>query len=217
MTKAMKQTASELPRQMVWRHIARRFEDDRECLASYLAMEAAEVLEGVKPGNLVSLSSRPQACGRSMLDLWRRHGQELLAGCGLAAEELAAQAGSILLYIYRPEELQRLLARTSVRVILEKAGYDGPVGPGELFAGLREKMTGGQFPHEIGIILGYPLKDVVAFMGWVTLPFACQGPWKIYGDPRPSLELALRFRECRCRMAGRLASGSPLECLGKAA
>ena len=207
-----------LPRHEVWRGLRRHFSDDRECIASFLALEAAEVIEGIKPGNLVSISGRPQRCGRNLSGLWRRYGGELLAESGLAAEVLAEEEETILLYFYRPAALDRLLDRRSVRVILEKAGYPRPVRADELFDELRKRMKGGGFPHEIGIFLGYPLKDVVAFMGWVAIPFACQGPWKIYGDPNDSLDLALRFRESRCRMAHRLVScRSPLECLRSAA
>jgi hypothetical protein len=55
---------------------------------------------------------------------------------------------------------------------------------------------------------GYPAKDVAAFMGLVKLPFACQGPWKIYGDPLQSLGLAEQYRCCRQRMCAVLASGN---------
>ncbi|WP_255396957.1 DUF3793 family protein [Geobacter sp. DSM 9736] len=48
---------------------------------------------------------------------------------------------------------------------------------------LKSHLTGKSFPHEIGIFLGYSLKDVIGFMGWAPLPFTCQGPWKIFGDP----------------------------------
>lgn len=209
---------AKLPRHEVWRGLGRSFSDDRECIASFLALEAAEVIDGIKPGNLVSVGGRPQRCGRSLATLWQRHASELLTESGLAAEIVAEQEGTLLLYIYRPEALERLLARKSVKVILEKAGYVWPVGTDGLFDQLRERMKGGGFPHEIGIFLGYPLKDVVAFMGWVSIPFACQGPWKIYGDPLESLDLAFRFRECRCRMANRLTSCvTPLDCLRHAA
>jgi hypothetical protein len=60
------------------------------------------------------------------------------------------------------------------------------------------------FPHEVGVFLGYPLKDVAGFMGWVDLPVTCQGPWKIYGNPDRSLALADGFRACRLRMDQRL-------------
>ena len=42
----------------------------------------------------------------------------------------------------------------------------------------------------------------------------CQGPWKIYGDPAPSLRLAEEFLQCRCRMARRLTiCTNPFDCL----
>ena len=209
---------AKLPRHEVWRGLGRNFSDDRECIASFLALEAAEVIAGIKPGNLVSVGGRPQRCGRNLAALWRHHGSGLLEESGLAAEIVAEQEGTLLLYIYRPEALERLLARKSVKVILEKTGYVWPVETDGLFDQLRERMKGGIFPHEIGIFLGYPLKDVVAFMGLVSIPFACQGPWKIYGNPLESLDLAFRFRECRCRMANRLASCvTPFDCLRSAA
>jgi hypothetical protein len=50
-------------------------------------------------------------------------------------------------------------------------------------------------------------------MGWVHLPVTCQGPWKIYGNPRPSLDVVAACRGCRDRMAQQLLAGaSPFEC-----
>ncbi len=74
--------------------------------------------------------------------------------------------------------------------------------------------TGESFPHKIGVFLGYPLKNVAAFMGLVLIPFSCQGPWKIFGDPSEILRLAETSRCCRARMVERLSScASALECL----
>ena len=61
-------------------------------------------------------------------------------------------------------------------------------------------------------------KDVAAFLGWVALPFATQGPWKIYGNAEPSLRLAATHRRCREHMARQLAAfANPFECLQGAA
>jgi len=196
-------------RRPVWQEFSRHFADDRECLAAFLALEAAELLEGVKPANMVNVSNRRRPCGRNLYQLWKKNGVALLRESGLAARELADRGDSLLLFIYRPNALKQLLARKSVSVILQKAGYSEPGDPEKVLAELQFRLTGGGFPHEIGAILGYPLKDVVGFMGWARLEFTCQGPWKIYGDPRESLRLAATFQHCRSRMAGRLACGAP--------
>ena len=37
------------------------------------------------------------------------------------------------------------------------------------------------FPHEIGVFLGYPLEDVVGFIRHRGKCFTCCGCWKSYG------------------------------------
>ena len=197
-----------------WQELSRRFPDDRDCLASFLALETAEVLEGAKPGNLINISNRNRSCGRNLYRLWKKYGADLLDESGLEVRELVDRGSSVLLYLYRPDQFKALLARKSVSVILGKAGYREPGDPEKTFLELESRLSRGGFPHEIGIFLGYPLKDVIGFMGWAPLPVACQGPWKIFGDPSESLRLAEAHRECRCRMSQQLTSGcKPQDCL----
>jgi hypothetical protein len=197
-----------------WHELAARFADERECLASFLALEAAEVLGGEKPANLINIANRRRACGRNLYRLWQRHGASLLRQGSLTVREMADRGDSLLLLIYRPQALAALLARPNVVGFLRKAGYTNPADPQTSLTELQSRISAAGFPHEIGVFLGYPLKDVAGFMGWIQLPFACQGPWKIYGDPRGSLDLAEAFRQCRHRMARHLARcTTPVDCL----
>lgn len=201
-----------------WQDFSGRYPLDRDCLASFLALELAEVLQGEKPANLVCLANKRRSCGRNLYLLWKEHGQALLEESGLKVRVLADRGSSLLLLLFCPLALGSLLEQKSVRVILGKAGYNQPCDQEKVLSELESRMTGEGFPHEIGVFLGYPLKDVVGFMGWARLSFTCQGPWKIFGDPAPSLRLAETHRECRCRISRQLASGrSPHECLRAAA
>lgn len=201
-----------------WQVLSAQFPDDRECLASFLVLEVAEVLQGAKPANLVSIANRSRTCGRNPYLLWKEHGAALIAESGLAVRELVDRGSSILLLLYRPEALDELLAKKSVAVILGKVGYPDCSDREAVLQELTCRVAGEGFPHEIGVFLGYPLKDVVGFLGWARLNFTCQGPWKIFGEPSQSLSLARVHRECRCLMSQRLAAGcSPLECLRSAA
>jgi len=196
-----------------WRDLATFFTETRSCFAAYLAMEGAEVVEGEKPGNLVNLVNRDRSCGLNPYRLWKECGTELLSGTGLTALELIDRGDSMLIYLYRIDLLREIMSRRGVTIILGRQGYQPDDLQGTLHQ-LRERLQSGAFPHEIGIFLGYPLKDVLAFMGQIRLAFSCQGPWKIYGDPVPSLELACRYRECRWKMADRLRSAAvPASCL----
>lgn len=210
----MQHNRSNMERRPFWQELAGRFADERECLAAFLALETAEVLDGGKPANLINIANRRRACGRNFYRIWRRHGATLLRQSGLAVRELADRGSSLLLLIYRPQALSTLLARPNVVGFLRKAGYAQPADVQLALKELQSRISAAGFPHEIGVFLGYPLKDVAGFMGWAPLPFTCQGPWKIYGDPTGSLGLAETFRQSRCRMARRLSCcATPVDCL----
>jgi hypothetical protein len=200
----MQQHHADPRRRTAWHDLAQRFAEERECLASFLALETAEVLAGEKPANLVNLNNRRRPCGRNLYHLWQRHGRDLVAQSGLAVRELAERGHSRLLLLYRPQVLAALLAKANVSGFLRRAGYAAPVEPEAALTELQSRFSAAGFPHEVGVFLGYPLKDVAGFLGWVDLPVTGQGPWKIYGNPGPSLALADTFRACRCRMARRL-------------
>jgi len=199
----------------VWMDIAGRFPDDRDCLAAFIAFEAAEVLSGVKPSALINLPDRQRSCGKNFFSIWKEHGQDLIRESSLEGTILVERRGSLLLFLYDRGALCRLLAEKKVVAMLRRAGYTGELELDSLLSELGARFVSGVVPHEIGIILGYPLKDVAGFMGISRRQFSCQGPWKIYGNPKESLRLAETHRQCRSRMAGRLLSGwEPYQCLG---
>lgn len=194
--------------------IAHRFGPESDCLAAFIALETAEVLAGAKPSALISIPDRPHACGRNLYRLWHEHGPAVLERTCLSAREIGKGPGFVQLFFYIAADFSQFLGRRDVTALLKRAGYQGPFSTDHALTQLEERLKSGAFPHEIGIFLGYPPKDVAAFMGWIKLPFACQGPWKMFGNPRASLGLAETFRACRRSMAKRLASAqSALDCI----
>lgn len=198
-----------------WHSVVRRFPGERDCLASFLAYESAEILAGVKPASLINLVNRPHHCGRNFYRLWKECGPALLEKSGLVGRELVDRGDSLLLLVYDPSLLEALLQRSSTRAMLHRAGYAQAEDTIAVLAELQERCRAGEgFPHEIGIFLGFPLKDVAAFLGWVVLPLTVQGPWKIYGQPEKSLDLAATHQRCREQMVRKLARcGRPEDCL----
>ncbi len=198
-----------------WSRLADRFPTEKECLAAYVALETAEVLAEAKPASLLSIPNRPRACGRNLYVLWKNHGNDLLADSPLKVRELVDRGNSVMLLFYHKELFERHLVRRDIKALLERAGYRGNYTLADILNNLISQLQQGEFPHEIGLLLGYPPKDVAAFMGLIRLPFTCQGPWKIYGNPEESLRLAERFRHCRSVMAEKLSlCASAIHCLG---
>ncbi len=52
------------------------------------------------------------------------------------------------------------------------------------------------FPHEIGVFLGYPLYDVVGFIENQGRNFTCCGCWKAYGDPDAAQQHFAQLNKC---------------------
>ena len=62
------------------------------------------------------------------------------------------------------------------------------------FQRLRE--TNG-FPHEIGLFLGYPPRDVLAFLGEISAPCLLCGYWKVYFNVEEAKQLFAQYDHCR--------------------
>ncbi len=190
-------------------HILERFDNPLDCLTAHLMLECSEVLAGAKPANLISLVNRTRSCGRNLYQIWHSHHEELATRLSdLNFIVLQTRERAILLLCFNRDHLEHHLSHPGIRILLRKAGYSEHDPVDALLAELCRRIGAHEsFPHEIGLFIGYPAKDVAAFMGLVKLPFACQGPWKIYGNPERSLGLAEQFRCCRQRMGEILATG----------
>jgi len=187
-----------------------RFSDPFDCLTAHLMLECSEVLAGVKPANLISLVNRTRPCGRNLYQLWAIHHADITCCLGnITFKVLQTRERSLLILCYNRDHLKSHLSHAGIRTMLHKAGYETEVSCDSLLEELCRRIgNNDSFPHEIGLFIGYPAKDVAAFMGLVKLPFACQGPWKIYGNPAQSLELAEQYRCCRQKMSTLLTSGN---------
>lgn len=184
-----------------------QFADPIDCLTAHLMLECSEVLAGVKPANLISVVNRTRSCGKNLYHLWQQYHQQATARISsLRFIVMHDKERALLLFCYDHNQLQQKLDHAGVRTLLTKAGYDAHASCDALIHELQSRIASNNaFPHEIGLFIGYPAKDVAAFMGLVKLPFTCQGPWKIYGSPEKSLHLAQQFRTKRACMSSRLS------------
>lgn len=191
-----------------WLSVATEVPDSRECVATFLVFGSAEVLSGVRPANLVHIFNRTFGCGRNMYDLWHKYGAALMQESRIEAMPLHNSPTSTLLLLYAPVLLQRRLHSRSATTFLCTLGYSITKEIDEILHQLRARFVGTDVPHEIGVFLGYPLKDVAAFMGHNELPVASQRLWKIYGRSHRSEALADLYQKHHTRIAKQLRAES---------
>ena len=151
----------------------------------------APTLASLKTGSLFSSAFSSRA---EMLSSVRAL-NERLQGKGLRVLPMRYRAGIGLIYIYRPGKLSRDLRDADASRLLRDCGYPGG-NENRCIRCLIDRLNARQdFPHEIGLFLGYPPVDVEGFMRH-PCDCKCSGCWKVYGDVDAAQRTFARYRKC---------------------
>lgn len=154
----------------------------------------AATLAGMKAGSIFNVTFPAEEALRA----WIRDINQNLCLSGLVLYPLRCEQGTALILLFRISQLDAILKDREVRVLLSENGYPGR----SLFADLahlkaRIADRSGEFPHEIGIFLGYPLPDVKGFIEHRGRDCKLCGIWKVYGDQKAAGTLFARYERCR--------------------
>ena len=171
-----------------------------------LVRYCAPTLAGLKTGGLFRF---PYPSAKALREDMAKINRQLNAR-GVAACPLQYKKGRALIYIYRPERLRWDLADSAARELLLKYGYRGP-DPLHCIGRLSLRLrAAGEFPHEIGLFLGYPPRDVYGFIQNRGQNCKFSGCWKVYGDPVYSKKQFDRFEKCSEIYRQKLREGADL-------
>ncbi len=115
---------------------------------------------------------------------------------GIRVIPLRYSGGDALIYLYRPSMLKKDMESEAAHGILKERGYCAKSCEGCVVHLIRRIEKGGEFPHEIGLFLGYPPEDVDGFIKNKACGFKCVGCWKVYGDKDRAEKTFSRFKKC---------------------
>jgi hypothetical protein len=158
----------------------------------WLFLQASGPLLGGKTGELIVVREGQFDLS---LDEQMEYAERLCALWSVGIRELYRNAFSCKFMIYRENLLDHKLAETPRRILCRLLNYAPDVKAGGFLRELSQRwQLTGSVPHEIGIALGYPLKDVWGFMGLSPQKFSGCCGWQIFGDPEPSVNQSRRYR-----------------------
>ncbi len=167
----------------------------------------APTLAGIKTASLFTTpyESKAQALA-SIREMNRR-----LQSKGLRIIPCRFSQDKVLVYLYRPTRLRQDLADARASALLTQCGY--PTDSWEkCVAALMDKLRSqGEFPHEIGLFLGYPPEDVRGFMEQGPARSKCTGYWKVYGDEASAKQKFALYRKCTRIYSDQWAKGKDIE------
>lgn len=172
-----------------------------------LIRHCAPTLAGLKTGNLFGYKYE----SKKELHAHIRALNRLLVPKGLRVIPLQARDGRALIYVYRPSKLQCDLSDDCACSLLRDKGY--PCNhPDRCLMHLMQKLKGSaEFPHEIGLFLGYPPEDVCSFIENGGNGGKCVGCWKVYGDEEEAQRKFARYKKCTELYCRRWAEGKGLQ------
>lgn len=164
-------------------------------------------LAGLKTGNVFSC---PYSDRGELLEAIRSLNRRL-ASKGVCIVPLRLSASKALLYIYRPRKLKNDFSVKEAAELLKDFGY--PVADtGKCIAQLSRRLRRSEdFPHEIGLFLGYPPEDVRGFIENRAMGYKCAGCWKVYGDEQNAKKQFELYRKCTDVYQAQWAQGKSIE------
>lgn len=120
-----------------------------------------------------------------------------------------------LVMVYRAKELEEHLRSKEVSDYLREFGYRRDDFISNLIR-LHQRMNGfynkmKEFPHEVGVFLGYPICDIKGFLENKGEKYLHSGYWKIYGNLEETRKKFLSYDEAREIAIDEFLSGRELE------
>ena len=115
-----------------------------------------------------------------------------------------------VILVYKRKLLTEYLNRPEILELLKKFGYKKCDDVSGYISQLKRRMSGEDFPHEIGAFLGYPIHDIYGFIENRQQGCLLIGEWRVYKNAEAAAELFRRYKCCRCAILKRIAQGKTL-------
>ena len=138
-----------------------------------LVLQCAPVITGIKMSNLLTVSSEDKEQVSKILD-----------GTGIQYYCLYQQEKKSIYFLFQRLELEEYLQEVKIIAVFKIFGYN-EMSLTRIFQIFKERyigymQQGKEFPHEMGILLGYPLEDVEGFIKNKGKNYLYAGYWKVY-------------------------------------
>ena len=168
-----------------------------------LALQCAPVIAGIKVSNLLTISAKKL-----------RELSKLLKKTGLSFRIIYPGQERLVILVYKKEELCRYLAKKEIRAFIQSCGYaDSDISlmlPLFVRRYIRYMEFKQDFPHELGILLGYPIEDVEGFIKHKGKNYLHSGYWKVYKDAETKIRLFKNYEKVQTEIVRRLYEGEDI-------
>ena len=177
---------------------------DRRRVELQIVLQCAPTLAGLKTSNLLIIPRDQEDKVRYVL----RHS-------GLLGYRLVYDRHRVIFLVFNRDMLMSYLSQEDVRSFLSEYGYRTDAF-GYSLRYFQERYDAfvhsrKEFPHEMGVFLGYPLCDVKGFIDNGGDGFVLSGYWKVYDNEAEAQNLFEQFDDVKDDMVRRLSDGQSIK------
>lgn len=162
-------------------------------LEKLIIEHCAPTLAKLKTGNLINVKFK----SKELLLIEISIIENKLFEKGISIKILKENNTSFLIYIYREKYLNYDLKNSITKSILLTYGYKDVTVDSCLQNLINRLDKYNEFPHEIGLFLGYPPDDVYDFICNKGENSCYCGYWKVYNNVENSLNKFKKFDICK--------------------
>lgn len=173
---------------------------DRQKVELQIVLQCAPTIAGLKTSNLLIVP-------KSQEDKVRY----VLRQVGLSGYRLVYDRKRVVFLVFNREALINYLSTNEVKDFLKDYGYRTDAF-GYCLRYFQERYdcyihNRREFPHEMGVFLGYPLCDVKGFIENGGDGFKISGYWKVYDNAENTQRLFEEFDDIKDEMVRKLSGG----------
>ncbi len=162
-------------------------------LEKILIEQCAPTLAGIKTASLFPIKAANKRLLKSQIAQWNI----FLKNKGVQLCILKEQKETSLLYVYRTDSLEKDLHTQEAQYILSGCGYNKTASKQAIRKLKTRFYDCAEFPHEIGLFLGYPPSDVLGFINHKGKNCHLCGYWKVYESPEKAKRTFELFDKCK--------------------
>ena len=177
-------------------------ESENHSFEKLLAFHTAPTLLGIKCGSLISVKPSKYAVNE-----YKGIFERKLKSQGLKMKVLCQCSERVLVYVYNEKKLTEKLSEHKTAEFLNSYGYSANMSLNGKLNILSERISCGNFPHEIGVFLDYPLDDICGFIRNNGKNFLLCGYWKVYCNPQSAEKTFKCYHQCRNFLCCKLSQG----------
>lgn len=179
---------------------------DNSSVSLQLALQCAPVIAGIKISNLLTIQTKKL-----------RELSEILKKTNLSFRVIYPGRERLVILVYREEELRKYLVSEEVEGFISGLGYKtsdiSEMFPIFVRRYIRYMEIKKDFPHELGLFLGYPVEDVEGFIRHNGKNYLYSGYWKVYKDAETKIKLFKNYEKVQTEIVRMLYEGIDIICI----